>query len=114
MSWEASFKLVELAFVILQALFLLFMVLMNSKYASKRDVAVVADRADDAHHRIDLLKKDVEALPTHETVNQLRVGVGELKEGQAVSRTKLDGVSSEIGQIRTTLNRVDDFLRTNK
>lgn len=65
-----------------------------------------------ARHQIELLKKDVEALPTHSTVRDLREGVAELKEGQAISRTKLDGVTNDIGVLRESFNRLDDFLRT--
>ena len=114
MSWEASLKLVELSLIILQALFLLFMFLMNSKYAKKEDVAVVGSRADAAHHRIDLLTKDLEALPTHETVKELRAGIGDLKEGQATGRATMQGLGREIGQLRESWQRTDEFLRTNR
>lgn len=114
MSWEASLKLVELSLIILQALFLLFMFLMNSKYASKKDVGGAHAHADAAHHRIDLLTKDVEALPTHDTVKELRAGIGDLKEGQAIGRATMQGLGREIGQLRVSWQRTDEFLRTNR
>lgn len=114
MSWEASIKLIELSLIILQALFLLVMFLMNSRYANKKDVAVVGDRAESAHHRIDLLTKDLEALPTHDTVKELRIGLGDLKEGQATGRANMEGLAHEIGLLRESWQRTDEFLRMNK
>lgn len=64
-----------------------------------------------ARHEIELLKRDVENLPTHKHVQELRDDIGELKTGQAENSTKLDGVTDKIDMLRETVGRVDEFLR---
>ena len=72
-----------------------------------------ADRANvNARHEIEMLKKDVENLPTHKQVQELRDNIGELKTGQAENSTKLDGMDDKLDTLRATVGRMDDFLRT--
>lgn len=64
-----------------------------------------------ARHEIELLKRDVENLPTHKHVQELRDDIGDLKTAQAENSTKLDGVTDKIDMLRETVGRVDEFLR---
>ena len=58
-------------------------------------------------HRVAMVMKDVENLPTHATVQELRRDIGELKEGQVKTATALEGIDR-------TVSRIDDFLRNTK
>lgn len=79
----------------------------RKEFATNSAVGAAMARANDAHHRIDLLSKDVKALPDHETVDAMREDIGEIKVGQAAMKSTVDGVKS-------TVERMDDFLRSTK
>jgi uncharacterized membrane protein len=79
----------------------------RKEFATNRQADKDRERIVKAEHAIDLLKKDVANLPTHETVHELRQDIGELKEGQARTDTKIDGIDR-------TVNRIDEFLRQNR
>lgn len=68
-------------------------------------------RITTALHRLDLMEKDIKQLPDYDTVNKLRDDIGELKEGQATTRGKLDGIKESVDLLRDSLLRIDEFLR---
>lgn len=114
MDLETAVKLGQLLFVVAQAIFLLVIFLMKASFATKKDLSGAIELGANAHHRLDLLEQRVGQLPTHDNMQELREDVGELKEGQARTGAKLDGMGREIGLIREAVVRVDDFLRTAK
>lgn len=65
-------------------------------------------------HDVALLKQRVDGLPTHDTITEMREDIGELKTGQAESKTQLRGVDDKLDLLRDSVNRMDDFLRTSK
>jgi hypothetical protein len=58
-----------------------------------------------AHHRIDLLIKDVEGLPGYDTTNEIKKELGEL----SISREKNAAL---IERALTKLDNIDEYLRT--
>lgn len=65
-------------------------------------------------HEVALLKQRVDGLPTHDTISEMREDIGELKTGQAESKTQLRGVDDKLDLLRDSVNRMDDFLRAAK
>ncbi len=114
MDLETAVKLGQLLFVVAQAIVLLVILLMKSNFATKKDLAAASELGANAHHRLDLLEQRVGHLPTHDTLQEIRDDVGDLKEGQAKTVAGLDGLGREIGLVRAAVVRVDDFLRAAK
>jgi hypothetical protein len=80
---------------------------MRPRFATTTELNREAARTTANAHEIELLKQRVGNLPTHDTVQELRDDIGELKEGQARTGAQLEGIGR-------TVSRIDDFLRTNK
>lgn len=106
MSLDEWLKLGELVFIICQALFLLVMFMLRSTFAGKKDVNAAHRRADDAHHRMDVLDERLKGLPGFDTTNEIKDDVVQLKEGQS-------SMATEIRLLRDTVQRLDDYLRHN-
>lgn len=87
----------------------------RKEFATTEDVRAIATaihdtkedlqrQIDEERHRGELLKKDVEKLPTFSQVNELKEKVSEVREAQAGFDATLDG-------IKGTVDRIDEFLR---
>lgn len=57
-----------------------------------------------AHHRLDLLEKDLKGLPDYDTTNEIKEDLVAVKETQA-------GTNTEIRMLREMVARIDDYLR---
>jgi hypothetical protein len=66
---------------------------------------LLEDSIKSAHHRIDLLIKDVEGLPGYDTTNEIKKELGEL----SISREKNAAL---IERALTKLDNIDEYLRT--
>ena len=73
-----------------------------------------AERITDAHHRIALLEERMKAFPGYDVTNDIKVELGELKEGQAAGRAKLDALKEVMDTLRESVIRIDGFLRSTK
>ncbi len=60
-----------------------------------------------AHHRVDLLEKDLRGLPNYETTNEIKDDLVEVKR-------EVTAAATEIGLVSQRLERMDDFLRANR
>lgn len=88
-------------------------------HASMLQVAdALKDTATDLQRQIDeqrhahaLLEKDVANLPSFRQIDGLKEDVGELKQGQAVSREKLDALKEGMEQLRISFERLGEDLR---
>lgn len=114
MSWEAIAKIGELGLVVAQCVFFAFMFFMKGTFATKKDVGGALEVAADAQHRIDLMAERMKNMPTHDTIEDVRGSIGDLKIGQAESKTKLDAMDENVKRIVRTMDRVEDFVRTVK
>jgi hypothetical protein len=97
----------ELIFVVCQLLLGAVMIFLSAKFASKKDTSDARKRADDAHHRIDLISKDIEGLPGYDVTNEIKEELKELAESRAANAALL-------GRALTKLDNIDDFLRSQK
>ncbi len=99
--------------------------ILHKEFASQASVAMVAEaikdiegdlqkQIDQSRHDHAMLAKDVSNLPSYRQIDELKDSVGELKQGQAVSREKLDGVKDDIAQLRLSFDRLGEDLRRNK
>lgn len=104
MNAEAWIKLAELGFVLAQALFLFLMFVLRGTFASKKDAQGATDRADSAHHRLDLLDERLKGFPDYDVTNEIRDDFSQMREAHAAMTT-------EIRILRETVQRMDDFLR---
>ena len=64
-----------------------------------------------AHHKIELLERDVKGLPGYEHVNKLSDGLSQVRMEVAVGNSKLDAIRSELGLIRKDVDKVVDLRR---
>jgi hypothetical protein len=108
MDWSWADPRIWAAIVIVSQ-FVLFIAngLWRKQFASNETVDQVKTRADDAHHRLDLLDQRVKSLPDFDTVNEMRRDIGDMKQEQAAANAKLDMIQDAVG-------RMDDFLRATK
>lgn len=83
----------------------------SRKYATRAEIMSTIDLIKDAHHRIDLVEKDVKGLPGYDKVNELIEGIGELKEGQAASRQWQDSTKEELARMHNSIDRIDRAFR---
>lgn len=65
----------------------------------------LADSVKSAHHRIDLMAKDIAGLPGYDTTNEIKKDLVELREEAAASGSTLQRVANQV-------DRLDEFLRT--
>lgn len=107
MSWELLLKASELAFILLQAAALLFMFLMKSTFATRKDVGVIEKHAGDAHHRLALLEQRVDQLPTKFAIDGLREDVSGLKADMRENSVRVE--TAVLG-----VKRIEDFLLGSK
>jgi len=112
MSWEITLKIVEVALLVANIVVLGVVAWMRGTFASKKELAGVIELAADAHHRLDLQDERIKNLPTSETVRELREDIGELKQGQAVSREKLDGIKDSVSMLRESIQDLDQAMRS--
>jgi hypothetical protein len=97
----------ELVFAVCQVLVSAVMLYLSTKFASKRDASEAKERAEKAHHRLDLLDEKLKGFPDYDVVNELRDDLSEVKENQSGART-------ELRLLRETVQRMDDYLRSHK
>lgn len=112
MSTEAWIKLAELGFIIVQAAALGAIVFLKGTFVTRKQHESGEAGTAKAHHRLDVLEERIKGLPDHATIQSLRDDIGGLKEGQATSRAKLDGLKDGMDLVREQLGRMDDFLRS--
>ena len=105
--WIDLANYASLVVAVVSAIGTAFLWAAKKEFASTKDVAAVQKRADDAHHRIDLLKKDVDAAPGHTQFEAVRKDIVELKEEQA-------STGASVESVRDTVRRIDEFLRANR
>lgn len=102
----------DLIVLALQAIVVLIMAWLGTRFASKKGLDDTIMLANRAHSRLDLVEERMKGLPTYGVVNELRKGVGELKEGQAAGREKMDGIKGDLHVMRDQISSMDEFLRT--
>lgn len=122
MSWQDVREWAPIVIALIPLGVVAFQFVMRGRFATTESVVSVhkvlddQDREQDARittalHRIDLMEKDIKQLPDYDIVNKLRDDIGELKEGQATTRGKLDGIKESVDLLRDSLLRIDEFLR---
>ena len=122
MSWQDVAIWAPIVIALVPNIVLAFQWAMRKQFATTDAVVSVHKVLDDqqreqearittALHEIALMKKDITQLPDFNTVNKLRDDIGELKEGQATTRGKLDGIKESVDLLRDSLLRIDEFLR---
>ncbi|MCX7366777.1 MAG: DUF2730 family protein [Alphaproteobacteria bacterium] len=122
MSWQDVREWAPIVIALVTSGGLTWQWLMRKQFATTDSVVSVHKVLDDqdreqsarittALHRLDLMEKDIKQLPDYDTVNKLRDDIGELKEGQATTRGKLDGIKESVDLLRDSLVRIDEFLR---
>lgn len=82
----------------------------RKEFATNSAVGAAMARANDAHHRIDLLTKDVQALPTHSQVHQLREAVSELTASLRELRTEVKSVDDKVDDQAIVSRRIEQHL----
>lgn len=107
MDLETAVKLAQLLFVVAQAVVLLIILLMKGTFATKKEVNAADDRADAAHHRLDVLDERLRGFPGYDVTNELRDDFAEMGKSQAETTT-------ELRLLREQLRSIDEFLRTHR
>lgn len=79
----------------------------RKEFATNGAVQAAHKRADEAHHRLDVLEERLKGFPGYDVTNELRDDFAEMGKGQAA-------VATELRIIREQLQRMDDFLRNHK
>ncbi len=110
MSAEAWIKLAELGLLVAQACVLVGMVIMNGRYATKKDVENSRRLAHQAHDRINVIDERMRHLPTSEQVQELRNGIADLKIGQGIGRSKMDDLKLDIKAVGDQANRIESYV----
>jgi hypothetical protein len=77
---------------------------LGMRFAGKREVIEAKQAALDAHHRIDLIEKDLKGVPGYDVTNEIKEEIAGMREKQAATMT-------EVHLAREQLNRIDEFLR---
>lgn len=114
MDWKTLSDFAQVALIFGQAIVLFILFLLKGTFATKKDLSGAVELGANAHHRLDLLEQRVSQLPTHDTIVEMREDIGDLKTGQAETKTKLIGVDEKLDLLRESVNRMDDYLRTTK
>lgn len=112
MDWKAIGDFAQLGLIFGQAIVLFVLFLLKGTFATKKDLGVATEQGANAHHRLDLLEQRVNQLPTHDTIVEMREDIGELRTGQAKSEVKLTGVDEKLDLLRTSVTRMDEYLRS--
>jgi len=114
MDWKAVTDFAQVTLIVGQAVVLGILFLLKGTFATKKDLSGAIELGANAHHRLDLLEQRVAQLPTHDTIVEMREDIGELRTGQAKSEVKLTGVDEKLDLLRTSVTRMDEFLRSSK
>lgn len=72
---------------------------LNEKVRDQEQVHQDAETVR-AHHRIDLMEKDVRALPGYEQFHNINASFNELKREVAVGNTKLENISKAVADLK--------------
>ena len=107
MDLETAVRFGQLGFVVAQAIVLLIILLMRGTFATKKEANAAEERADGAHHRLDVLDERLRGFPGYEVTNELRNDFDQMGRSQAETAT-------ELRMLREQLQRIDDFLRHQK
>jgi hypothetical protein len=90
---------------------------LGTRFAGKREVAEARQHALDAHHRIDLLEKDVKGLPSYDVTNKLRETIVNLDRHLAerdgdrrALEAKVQGVDEKLERVQSTVDRFEQHL----
>lgn len=82
--------------------------------AGKNDLADCLKAVGDAHHRIDLLDKDVKALPTTGKLDTLSERVAQISGDLRAMAEKVNGLDDKVGIAVAGVQRVEDWLQESK
>jgi hypothetical protein len=115
MNWDLVKEWLPALLAAIPNVVLAFQWAMRKEFATTESVLAVHKVLDDrdreqderitlAHHRLDLLEKDLKALPDYDTVNEIKDDIVQMKEAQATG-------NAELRLMRETVSRIDDFLR---
>jgi len=79
--------------------------------AGKTDLAECLKVVTDAHHRIDLIEKDVRALPTAANLDRLTEKVAEISGDMKAMAVKVSGLDDKVDAAAAGVQRVEDWLQ---
>jgi hypothetical protein len=100
----------ELVFTVTQVAVGGLMLYLSTKFASKTEVASAKARADDAHHQLALMAKDIKGLPDYEKVNKLGDAIARLDRHLAERDGKMDGLVDKVDDLRENLRTLHDAV----
>lgn len=103
MNLDTAVNLAQLIFVIAQAIVLLIIFLMSRTFGSKKEVGVAHTRADNAHHRLDLLEQRVAQQPTDDDIKALRGDIAGLATDMRENAVRVE--TAVLG-----VKRIEDYL----
>lgn len=79
----------------------------RKEFATNSSVSAAHRRADEAHHRLDLLDERLKGFPGYDVTNELREDLANIDKSQTE-------VATEVRMLRVTVQRMDEFLRAHK
>lgn len=103
MDLDTAVKLGQLGFVIAQAVVLVIIVVMRGTFATKKDASAAHTRADNAHHRLDLLEQRVAQQPTEDDIKGLRSDIAGLAADMRENAVRVE--TAVLG-----VKRIEDYL----
>lgn len=110
MSAEAWFKAAELGLLVAQAIVLLLMWMLRNSFASKGDLRDAHARADQAHHRHDVLDERLKGFPTYEITNQLGARLAGVEASVREVKTEVRSVDDKVDRIDSAVQRIEQHL----
>ena len=110
MDLETGVKLAQLAFMVAQAVVLVFMLLMRGTFATKKDAGFAHGHADKAHHRLDILDERLKGFPGYDVTNELREAVSEMGGALRELKVEVKSIDDKVDDHKISLARVERHL----
>lgn len=83
---------------------------LGTKFASRRAVEEALGIATKAHHRLDLMEKDLKALPNYDVTNRLDDGLRKLEIAVTGLTAEVSGMGEKADMRSAAIGRIEDYL----